>query len=264
MGLYREVAARVDADNAEWRLTGPRAFTLAVVPLLIATFGLVVAPFEGLYRALADEDGLVEWVEFALVVAMTLLALAIALVLWRRGHRWLALLYVVAALGAVFVAGEEVSWGQRIFGWATPEDLEDVNRQGETNIHNIGIVLRLFNFGTMAVALAAIILPILRWTVWRDRPRSVARYVLIPPFALASAFAIPFFYRAYRLVLLPEAGARISKYAEFAELCFYFGLAVFFLMAYRAIRADDGVDAGAGADDVGVGQAGPSTPDSTA
>jgi hypothetical protein len=237
---------------------------VAIIPLLVATFGLVMAPFESVYRALADEVGLTEWVEFAFVGAMIVLASAIAPSLWRRGHRWLALLYLLVALAALFVAGEEISWGQRIFGWATPEDLEDVNRQGETNIHNIGIVLRLFNFGTMAVALAAIVLPILRWTVWRDRPRSVARYVLIPPFALASAFAIPFFYRAYRLVLLPEAGARISKYAEFAELCFYFGLAVFFLMAYRAIRADDGVDAGAGADDVGVGQAGPSTPDSTA
>lgn len=34
-------------------------------------------------------------------------------------------------------AGEEVSWGQSIFGWKTPEALEKINVQGETNFHNI-------------------------------------------------------------------------------------------------------------------------------
>jgi hypothetical protein len=37
-----------------------------------------------------------------------------------------------------FVAfGEEISWGQRIFGWSTPEELAKVNYQQETNIHNL-------------------------------------------------------------------------------------------------------------------------------
>jgi hypothetical protein len=164
--------------------------------------------------------------------------------LWRRGHRWLAALYVVAALGAVFVAGEEISWGQRILGFVTPGELEDVNRQGETNVHNIGSVLALFNLGIMGVSLGAIVLPFLRWTVWRDRARSVAGYVLIPPLALATAFAIPLVYRVVRLVFLPEAGARITKYQEFAELCFYFGLAAFFVLAYRAVRSGFASDQG--------------------
>jgi hypothetical protein len=37
-----------------------------------------------------------------------------------------------------FVAcGEEISWGQRIFKVQTPECLQKINRQGETNLHNI-------------------------------------------------------------------------------------------------------------------------------
>lgn len=36
-----------------------------------------------------------------------------------------------------FVGGEEISWGQRIFGIVTPDTLETVNVQGEFNIHNI-------------------------------------------------------------------------------------------------------------------------------
>ena len=32
---------------------------------------------------------------------------------------------------------EEISWGQRIFQWSTPNIMMKINSQGETNIHNI-------------------------------------------------------------------------------------------------------------------------------
>ncbi len=37
----------------------------------------------------------------------------------------------------VFAAGEEISWGQRIFGLATPDFLIGLNSQDELNVHNI-------------------------------------------------------------------------------------------------------------------------------
>ena len=37
----------------------------------------------------------------------------------------------------VFVAGEEISWGQRIFGFATPDFLIRLNNQKEFTVHNI-------------------------------------------------------------------------------------------------------------------------------
>lgn len=40
-------------------------------------------------------------------------------------------------LASVYFAGEEVSWGQHLFGWRTPETLQALNRQGETNLHNL-------------------------------------------------------------------------------------------------------------------------------
>ncbi len=45
---------------------------------------------------------------------------------------WILLMFV-------FV-GEEISWGQRIFNFATPEKLAEINKQNEFNIHNIEIV----------------------------------------------------------------------------------------------------------------------------
>ena len=49
--------------------------------------------------------------------------------------------YAFFILGLVFFFGfgEEISWGQRIFGFATPEGLEAKNVQEEFNIHNLEI-----------------------------------------------------------------------------------------------------------------------------
>ncbi len=43
---------------------------------------------------------------------------------------------IMAALGTFYITGEEISWGQHIASWSTPEFWESVNDQGETNLHN--------------------------------------------------------------------------------------------------------------------------------
>lgn len=45
--------------------------------------------------------------------------------------------YLLIAVLLLFVGFEEISWGQRIFGWTTPEWLSGLNVQGETNFHNL-------------------------------------------------------------------------------------------------------------------------------
>ena len=44
--------------------------------------------------------------------------------------------FALAALCCFYVAGEEISWGQHVWDWATPEFWSMVNDQEETNLHN--------------------------------------------------------------------------------------------------------------------------------
>ena len=64
---------------------------------------------------------------------------------WRRG------VYILGGIVMVFAAGEEISWGQRIFGFATPDFLMSVNRQNEFNVHNIdaGLFGGIYRNGTL-------------------------------------------------------------------------------------------------------------------
>ena len=45
---------------------------------------------------------------------------------------------MILVLGSTYFAGEEVSWGQHIFGWEASEYWQSLNDQGETNLHNTG------------------------------------------------------------------------------------------------------------------------------
>ncbi len=45
---------------------------------------------------------------------------------------WFGLAFVCC----IYVAGEEVSWGQHFFNWDTPQGWNNINDQQETNLHN--------------------------------------------------------------------------------------------------------------------------------
>lgn len=73
--------------------------------------------------------------------------------------------YILFFLMFLFFFLEEISWGQRIFNTSTPEGLEDVNLQDETNVHNVGIgdsLLWIHILMALFLLTVGILFPILR------------------------------------------------------------------------------------------------------
>jgi hypothetical protein len=84
--------------------------------------------------SIVAENGPLEILQFLILCLAFIFAL---ICLYRtRKQPLLALWYVLAALGCLYTAGEEISWGQQFFKWATPETWLAVNDQQETNLHN--------------------------------------------------------------------------------------------------------------------------------
>ena len=87
-----------------------------------------------LYDALNREDN---WTENLTALWFFLAGLLLVVTACRERSLPLRRVYMLAAAAFLFAAGEEISWGQRLFGWTTPDFLMGLNMQGETNIHNI-------------------------------------------------------------------------------------------------------------------------------
>jgi hypothetical protein len=60
------------------------------------------------------------------------------------------------SLAMSFVALEEISWGQRIIGFETPETLVRINTQDEFNVHNIFTMELIGSYKIVAAVLFAI------------------------------------------------------------------------------------------------------------
>lgn len=115
------------------------ALTLVLLIALIATLRSTHQyPRHGVwwFEWLVLENGLWETLTAAcLMVAGVLIILSV--LKYGPGRAWLKLPTLALGLLLVIAGGEEVSWGQHWFGFATPDILGRLNQQGEFNLHNL-------------------------------------------------------------------------------------------------------------------------------
>lgn len=108
-----------------------------LVCLHILCFGILMLVEPTLYQALTAEDGGVE----DLTAVWYLLAggMLFAAALIGGGGRLVRGAYILAGVGLVFIAGEELRWGQDIIGFESPDFLVTLNNGTNFDTHNIGI-----------------------------------------------------------------------------------------------------------------------------
>jgi hypothetical protein len=162
--------------------------SLQHVVLFATLFGLLAlaerapARFEHAMR----EDGWAEWATFC---AFALAAGLAVHALWRTraAGRLHSMALVGLALFCLFVAGEEISWGQRLLGFRPAALFLENNHQQESNLHNL--LKGIFETRWMVFLVAAaygVVAPYLAYvTRW---PRALAAPLGLIPWFAAVAF----------------------------------------------------------------------------
>lgn len=141
----------------------------------------------------AGEDRLVEWITVACFAAAAVMGGLSWRTLRHAGHHRIALLHALLAAVFLLVVLEEISWGQRIFGFETPDVISEVNFQDETTLHNLDYFDRVFNTATALAAWLAVIGGLIGLTLHRRRLVTSANLLLpslifVPPLALIIAW----------------------------------------------------------------------------
>lgn len=83
------------------------------------------------------EDGAIEWLTVVGLVLGSCVCFYRAVTLRSKRPIQFIALTLLLGFAFLFVAGEEISWGQRIFQFQSPDWFQAHNRQGETTIHNL-------------------------------------------------------------------------------------------------------------------------------
>ena len=230
--LEIKTAREVETLSALWWLWLPLAGALAL--LAIAHF------FQAGYQAwVAGERGALEFLHVVVPLASLVLALRLLARPEVRGRRLLQLWLGLAALGCLYVAGEEASWGQHYLQWSTPEYWQTVNDQGETNLHNTSSWLDQKPRGLLeiGVVIGGILIPLaaLRWPQIR---RSRLAIILPPMICLPSALIAEFARMSERILnVFGSAAGLFYRASEVQETYFYLFILFYLIVLRRRLLA---------------------------
>tara|TARA_R110000782_G_scaffold95225_1_gene179140 strand:+ start:725 stop:1513 length:789 start_codon:yes stop_codon:yes gene_type:complete len=209
---------------------------------LIAVWGFLV-PVNVWSHLTGDQDAWIfgaETFDGGIVENLTVLFYGLAIVvcgwMFARASRlygaasaglWRVLVVVMIVCFAAMI-GEEMSWGQHLFGFQTPADLAAVNLQGESNLHNL-VSPRLYDLIYQGLGFALILLPPAAWFALRGP--SLPSPVLF----LQDLYTNPWVYS-----LLASAGVLLQHevFEELAEMVLAF--AILFALATLAGRGGRG------------------------
>ena len=209
------------------------AFKWALFSLLflVATTALFFMDLES-YEIFAKEDGVAENLSFLFYLVAGVVLLSSSFKMNHSQAR--GVLPVLLGLFFIVVAGEEISWGQRLFEFNTPDVMKGSNTQGEFNFHNLSVVDKndsLLNQHTLLnifVVINGVLFPI-AYYFYSGFRTLVARFKFpIIPVACMPIFFIAIIYGQIVPKIFPH-----WAHVEIKELVYALGFCVFSFSFYR-------------------------------
>lgn len=186
------------------------------------------------YVKFTIEDGVIENSQAVTLFLSFLLASSITINFYRKHRLVLAFIYCAVSIILIFICLEEISWGQRIFGFASPKYFQKYNVQNETNLHNIDLFHIKWNFFYFLLAILVILYCGLTWCLLPAKTAIKYKksiHFIMPGYDLCAYFILPSFYW---LVLTPSLWWRDvlhpGRVAEVVELMSYIGILLFMIM----------------------------------
>ena len=161
----------------------PRFLAISSIVTILLAVTYLVHIFDPRMHPLYAEGGLFENLT-AIVLGVSSLLVLRALRSYFRNKRnkkasfTLPFFYIALAIGFFILAMEEISWGQALFGWRTPDFLAALNLQGETNLHNAVNDFALLYY-PLALLLPLVLLS--RWFRFQANSSSFILKILPPP-----------------------------------------------------------------------------------
>jgi hypothetical protein len=235
-----------------WDLPRTTVLLILLAPVVVAASGVVAALLgKDAYKWLTEEDQFAETMQVLCYGVAWILCLCVTWYHVRAKNHLIAALYAVLCLGLLFLVGEEISWGQRIAGWGTPASLAAINKQHETNLHNIHGVGSSFKWVQLLVGAYGTILPLvflnrglLAPLVFLNRGL-LARHrklvdAVVPHLSLVPFFLPMFVWKLYRNLghTPPQYYYVITNYNEVIELILAMGFLLFMIFQLRTCRRE--------------------------
>ncbi|HEX7017290.1 MAG TPA: hypothetical protein VF209_00050 [Patescibacteria group bacterium] len=225
--------------QVNWQQLAGHLWLLAA-PLMLGSYLFLISywPFNYL-KSIAGEDGLIEWVQVAILLLATWMSFKVTIRLWQKKQypSLLALIYLGVTVGLFAITGDEISWGQRLLGLSTPTQIAQQNTQSEVTFHNLEGVTPFIWQAYFLISIFGSFAWVIRWllskigTAWAALT-SLADFFL-PPWFIAPNF---FFLLLYQYQTRPGIEHTIGHWGEPTEVFLYLGVALFIWQVWLKIK----------------------------
>ena len=190
----------------------------------------------------AGELGIIELATPIMLVPAIIIGFVIFINREKLVTKQLGYWILLVTLACLYIAGEEISWGQQLVGWGTPDWVKEVNDQHETNLHNTSswldqkprLLLEMF------VIVCGIFLPLKRKLQGINLPVDSWQYWLCPTIVCLPAAILAILSRMPERIknLFDLSGVVFDvRYSEVQELYFAIFLAIY-LFSIRKRQED--------------------------
>jgi hypothetical protein len=175
------------------------------------------------FDLLRSEDGPLEWLQFFEYALSSLMSFLIYFKI-KNKRSINSLIWLIIGASCFFIAGEEISWGERITGFSL-NSLTKISIQSETNLHN----LPFFHDYFLDPILIAICI-LFGWIGWRKWPYLNA----IPNKKLSLFFLITALYIFYYEISWASTVKHIRNDLEIYEFLLSTGIFLHFWNNFKS------------------------------
>lgn len=176
-------------------------------------------PYE-IFHRLSQEGNLVENLQIIALLAGAVSSF-ILFKKYLKKHFTYTLIYFMLMIGFLGIAGEEISWGQRLLNIVTPDYFSERNVQKEINIHNLSTI------GTTVPYIYSLVgfLGSFMWEARRKVQFLQKEFFdhLIPGWQFMFYFYFSFIFNLPIIL----GNSFLGEWSEFAELMLYIGTSLF-------------------------------------
>ncbi len=176
------------------------------------------------WQRINSEGGLVEYGTSIAYILTSIFTYQIGKTFWSENDKFLGFIYFFMMGLFLFIGLEEISYGQRLIGFSSPDFFKDNNIQGEVTLHNLSFFHR--NLLHQSYILIGF-LGSFSWLLFLKKSRNFIKKVkkyLIPPWFIAS-----FFFPVFVFYIIHEYTNGLGFFIYIDQESFEFILSLEFL-----------------------------------
>ena len=195
--------------------------------LIIITLQSILDSESSAYEMINAEGGFIESGTSIAYLFAFAFAIPIANYFINRGQKLFGIFYYIFSIGLLFVGLEEISWGQILIGWQSPEFFQTYNSKEEITIHNLEWFKNYVNAAYILIGFIGSF----SWCIFQKNRRYSDRYNDFVKYFIPSWFLSSFFYPSLIIFAILEYinrfGSFVLKEEEPVELILSLGFCFF-------------------------------------